>query len=148
MIIKDISRWESCRLEDRKTELPRTSGIYAITEKGKIFYIGRSGDLNKRWRSHHRYSQAERLKDPRIAWIILDKNKINRAEKVCIEQYRPAWNGTKVKSKSTWFVTSLKMKLIALGVAAIAGICVGLLSLRFTSPPSPSITTPSQKQVE
>ena len=129
MRITEISRWQSCRLEDRKTELPASSGIYAVLDKNKVMYIGRSGNLRKRWSSgHHRYHQAAKLKDPRLAWILLSKREINKVETAFIKQYQPAWNWTKVEETSDWIVV-WKPRLIALGWAAIAGICTGFVSL-------------------
>ncbi|MEM9150547.1 MAG: hypothetical protein AAGB19_08845 [Cyanobacteria bacterium P01_F01_bin.3] len=136
MRITEISRWQSCRLEDRKTELPTSSGIYAVLDKNKVMYIGRSGNLRKRWSSgHHRYHQAVKLKDPRLAWILLSKREINKVETAFIKQYQPTWNWTKVEETSGWVVV-WKPRLIALGWAAIAGIFIGLISLQILPPTS------------
>lgn len=139
MDIKPLRRWESCRLEDRKTELPKTSGLYAVLNGNKIMYIGRSTNLNKRWSSgHHRYPQAAQLRNPRIAWVCLSEWKINKAEGYLINQYQPAWNWTKVSKIPAWLAV-WKPRLIALGLAAIAGIVVGLLTLP-EAPPEPRPT--------
>ena len=108
-------------------------------------YIGRSGNLKRRWSSgHHRYHQAAKLRNPRLAWVLLSKSEISRAENAFIKQYQPAWNWTKVEAMPTWFDV-WKLRLIALGVAAIAGICVGLLSLNVDSPaPNPTETQSPQ----
>lgn len=144
MTIKDISRWQSCRLEDRKTELPTASGIYAVLDRKRVMYIGRSGNLRRRWSSgHHRYHQAAKLKSPRLAWVLLSKRDINKAEAAFIEQYQPVWNWTKVEETSGWLL-GWKLRLIVLLGAAIAGIGIGLISLRFAPPvPAPLDTQQS-----
>ena len=149
MFIKDISRWPSCRLEDRKTELPRASGVYAVLDRNRVMYIGRTGDLRKRWSSgHHRYHQAEKLKDPRLAWMLLRKSEISQIETVLIKQYRPAWNWTKVEETSSWLaglgLSGWRFRLIALLLAAIAGIAIGLVSLRFLPPTASPDNTQQQ----
>lgn len=107
-----------------------------MLDKNKVMYIGRSGNLRKRWSSgHHRYHQADKLKDPRLAWILLSKREINKVETAFIKQYQPAWNWTKVEETSDWVVV-WKPRLIALGWAAIAGIFIGLISLQILPPTS------------
>ncbi|MEL6939496.1 MAG: hypothetical protein AAFO84_09915 [Cyanobacteria bacterium J06598_1] len=142
--MKEISRWQSCRLEDRKTDLPRTSGIYAVLNGDRIMYIGRSTNLQRRWSSgHHRYEQAARLKNPRLAWTVVEKRALNSLENTFIHQYRPAWNGTKVQQTPARFA-SLKPKLVALALALAAGTCIGLISLRLIPTMSPKPQQPQR----
>jgi len=147
MKIKPISRWPRCRLEDRKTELPSASGVYAVLDRKRVMYIGRSGDLRRRWSSgHHRYGQADKLKAPMLAWTLLSKSEINKVETALIREYRPAWNGTKVEETSSWLTdwkSGWRLRVAMMVLAAIAGAAIGLVSLRVA--PS-AITPPTTEQ--
>ncbi|MEO0769256.1 MAG: GIY-YIG nuclease family protein [Cyanobacteria bacterium J06649_4] len=142
MKVRDIDRWESCRLIDRRTELPKSSGVYAVINANRVMYIGKSINLHRRWSSgHHRYQQTAKLKHPRIAWLRASEGQIDNIERYFIKQYNPAWNGSKVQKTPAWF-TVWKPRLIAFAVAAIAGAVIGLLTL----PDNPPETTPSNIQ--
>lgn len=51
---KDLIK-SSLDLSKFTDQLPDRAGLYAIVEKGKILYIGRSEkSIRKRWKSHHK----------------------------------------------------------------------------------------------
>lgn len=138
MKVRHISQWRSCRLEDRKALLPKSSGIYAVLSKDSVMYIGRSNNLNRRWRSgHHRYDQATRLKNPKLAWICVEKSQLSALEAVLIRTYRPAWNWTKVEAPRVLY--SFRTLLIGLAIAAGIGCVIGFISL-YLVPPEPRPT--------
>ncbi|MEL6259985.1 MAG: GIY-YIG nuclease family protein [Cyanobacteria bacterium J06626_6] len=143
MNVRDLSQWRSCRLEDRKALLPKSSGIYAVLSKNKVMYIGRSNNLNKRWRSgHHRYAQATRLKNPKLAWISVDKSQLSDVEAMLIRTYSPAWNWTKVKAPRVLY--SFRTLLIGIAIAAGIGCIIGWVSLYFAPPVQRPNDTESQ----
>lgn len=99
-----ISRWKRCGLKERMFRLPKKPGLYAILNKNskRIYYIGKSINLVNRWKygsNHHRFKQACKLKDPKIAWIEIPKSKIHTLELEYIKKYKPTWNNTPIKSK-------------------------------------------------
>ena len=91
------NHWASVRLEDR-ARLPQTSGVYAVIKRKKIYYIGFSTNLNRRWRgkSHHRFAQTARLQQPNLHYLPLSKDHARTAEKILIARYSPPWNYSKV----------------------------------------------------
>ena len=99
------SRWASVLLEDRN-RLPQTSGVYAVIKQRKIYYIGVSTNLNRRWRGkgHHRFAQADKLGRPSLHYLLLPRNQAQIAEKALIAKYSPLWNYSKipVTCKVSW----------------------------------------------
>ncbi|MEM9265722.1 MAG: GIY-YIG nuclease family protein [Cyanobacteria bacterium P01_F01_bin.13] len=91
------SRWASVLLEDR-SRLPQTSGVYAVIKHRKIYYIGFSTNLNRRWRGkgHHRFAQADKLGHPSLHYLPLPKQYAQTLEKALIAKYSPLWNYSKV----------------------------------------------------
>jgi hypothetical protein len=90
-------RWASVLLEDR-SRLPRQSGVYAVVNRRKIYYIGVSVNLNQRWRGkgHHRFMQASHLDRPSLHYCLLPREETRPLEKVLIAKYNPPWNYSKV----------------------------------------------------
>lgn len=98
-------RWASVLLEDRRS-LPQTSGVYAVIKQKKIYYIGFSSNLNRRWRGtgHHRFAQADKLGRPSLHYLPLPKQDARTLEKRLISEYSPPWNYSKIPvlSKVHW----------------------------------------------
>ena len=111
--------WNRCSLSQRKTELPHKPGVYAVMNwQGKILYIGRAKNLNKRWASgHHRYPQAEELWGAQLAFLQLHANQVNDVEAQLIREYSPDWNNTAVPKDEGGFDW-----LLALAAAAILAV--------------------------
>jgi hypothetical protein len=91
------SRWASVLLENRSS-LPQTSGVYAVIKHKKIYYIGFSTNLHRRWRGkgHHRFAQADKLGRPRLHYLPLSKDYAQAVEKLLITKYSPTRNYSKV----------------------------------------------------
>lgn len=90
-------QWASVLLEDR-SRLPKTSGVYAVIKQRRIYYIGFSANLNRRWcgKSHHRFLQAYKLGRPSLHYLPLPKERARIVEKILIAHYSPLWNYSKV----------------------------------------------------
>ncbi|MEL6229556.1 MAG: GIY-YIG nuclease family protein [Cyanobacteria bacterium J06627_3] len=105
MSVHHPRRWASVRLEERN-KLPPKSGVYAVVKRGKIYYIGVSTNLNRRWcgKGHHRFLQAYRLGHPSVHYLLLPNKQAKEFEKILISEYRPPWNYSKVPvlRKTDW----------------------------------------------
>jgi len=89
----------SVPLESRAM-LPKTPGIYfAIDSQGTIQYIGRSVDINQRWKQHHRCDQLEKVGEVQIAWLeVSDTRLLSPIEKALIKWFRPPLNSEPLPS--------------------------------------------------
>ena len=126
-----ISRWKMCVLKERISRLPKKPGLYAILNKNskRIYYIGKSINLRNRWKwnsSHHRFKQACKLRDPKIAWIEIPKSKIHNLELEYIKKYKPIWNNTPIKSKKK---INLKRNLNCFLLGVLVCLCLFLLAM-------------------
>ena len=105
MNLSHPSRWSSVRLSRRQL-LPEVDGVYAVMAWGKILYIGRTKNLNARWKGagHHRYWLAS-LRGAHLRYFETPAHK--RVEGELIRQYSPPWNYTKVplwaEQDNPWF---------------------------------------------
>lgn len=126
------TRWDSVRLEDR-SNLPQTTGVYAVIKRKKIYYIGFSTNLNQRWRGkrHHRFAQADKLGGSRLHYLPLSRDYAQATEKLLITKYRPPWNYSKVPviSKVHW-LQRLAMAAVCLLVLFISSrnLVLGLIA--------------------
>lgn len=51
---------------------PEDPAIYfAIDAQGTVQYIGRSGNVRTRWKSHHRYRQLEKMGGVKVAYLFV-----------------------------------------------------------------------------
>ena len=114
--LKHPRRWESLPLEER-SKLPAKPGVYAVMRHRKIYYIGFSSNLNQRWRGkgHHRFIQADKLRNPRLHYLLLPKDQVRAVEKLLIAQYKPRWNYSKIPTprKISWWRNLL---MVATGI--------------------------------
>lgn len=87
-------------LENRHL-LPDVRGVYfAIDNSNTIQYIGRSENINIRWKNetHHRYNELSRIQNVRLAYIeIPSTDCIEIIEDNLITKFKPVLNGKKVK---------------------------------------------------
>lgn len=90
----DIAALPSLPLSDRK-QFPLTACIYfCLDEKGAVQYIGRTGNLNQRWSSHHRMSDLEKACCTKIAYLnVEDASLLREIETTLIEWFCPLLNG-------------------------------------------------------
>ena len=93
--------WRSVPLR-KSHRLPRKPGLYAVRWLFLTFYVGKSVDINGRWRDHHRYPQAARLPWCRIAYRTMHKHAIHDAERRLIRATKSpwSWNGEPVPSRA------------------------------------------------
>lgn len=87
-----------------KDKLPNCASIYFVSDsQGQILYIGRTVNLVKRWREHHRFNQLKRLNRKNrisISWLTCsnDINTLSNLENEFIKLYNPPLNWSKVVS--------------------------------------------------
>jgi predicted GIY-YIG superfamily endonuclease len=82
-------------------QLPTCAGIYFVLDSNNIVcYVGKSENIQKRWKNHHRKHQIEEihLKYPvKIFWLAWNIEDLDTAEKYFIDRYKPLLNNTKVE---------------------------------------------------
>lgn len=84
-----------------KANLPlRCQGIYiALSAKGEVLYVGRSKDIQKRWRSHSRFKHLKQIQGSRLAWLeVSDPYLLRILEPALIEYFKPEFNDPKYTS--------------------------------------------------
>jgi len=82
---------------DDKTALPRKPGLYFVIDGQRLLYIGRSKDLNQRWKGHHRYKQIKQMaRFPQIAYLDCDDESLLWTEREIISRFKPLLNDTSV----------------------------------------------------
>jgi hypothetical protein len=92
---------------DDKTDLPSSPGLYFVIDGEALLYIGRSKDLNQRWKGHHRYKQIKATaKNPQIAFLDCDDETLLWVERDVINRFNPTLNDTPVNKPYAKTVTS------------------------------------------
>ena len=132
------SRWASVRLDDRR-RLPQTSGVYAVIKHKKIYYIGFSSNLNQRWRGkgHHRFAQADKLRDPRLHYMLLPKDQVRSVEKLLIAKHKPLWNYSKIPApprqaswwRNLWMVATGVLVAFILQHSVMLGLMAAVVAI-------------------
>ena len=80
-----------------KRFLPSKPGLYFVIDGANLLYVGRSKDLNVRWKSHHRYKQvAAMTKNPMITFLDVEDEKLLWVERTLINRLKPLLNDTRV----------------------------------------------------
>ena len=80
-------------------DLPSQSAIYfAIDGQENIQYIGRSANLNQRWKSHHKIGVLKLVGKIRIAYLLLDTDLLASVETALIDYFNPPLNGNQLGS--------------------------------------------------
>ena len=88
-----------------KEKLPDVAGIYfAVDENNRVWYVGKAQNINRRWQSHHRYYQLEKINRKNLIllkWYACksDENMLTDLEQYFITSYFPQLNQTKVESR-------------------------------------------------
>jgi hypothetical protein len=90
----DIRSLPSVKLQERAL-LPEESGVY-FAFNTEIQYIGKTYNLRKRWISHHRYCQLERLDDVSISYLTVPSIVLSYIEDVAIAYFKPLLNNTEI----------------------------------------------------
>jgi hypothetical protein len=81
-------------LSHRQT-LPALAACYFVVgHDGAVLYIGRTGNLQKRFLAHHRQWDFEQEPPPvRIAWLLMtDHALLAQIERLCIDFWTPKYN--------------------------------------------------------
>ncbi|MGL4618074.1 MAG: GIY-YIG nuclease family protein [Chroococcidiopsis sp.] len=80
------------RLEDR-AQLPEIRACYFVTVGEDVLYIGKTDNLNRRWRGHHLLKVFQEFNEVRISWLApLPGWKLDEFEKELINAYQPKIN--------------------------------------------------------
>lgn len=83
--------------------LPSVPALYFVMDDQLNFmYIGQTGNLHDRWKSHHRAPQM-RAGVHRIYWVeIADDTRRADAERRAIGQFGPIWNRSEIATDGRW----------------------------------------------
>ncbi|BAZ18785.1 XRE family transcriptional regulator (plasmid) [Calothrix sp. NIES-4071] len=90
----DVRSLPSVKLQDRAL-LPDLCGVY-FAFNTEIQYIGKTYNLRKRWISHHRYCQLERLDGISISYLTVPSIVLSYIEDVAIAYFKPLLNNTEI----------------------------------------------------
>lgn len=101
MRFTDLHSWTSMPLAKRD-HFPSLPCVYGLVEaNGTIAYIGRTGNLLKRWRYHHMlnfFTSSERLS---VYWCELQSYDVQkRLESRLIKAIRPSYNWLRVSKRA------------------------------------------------
>jgi len=89
-----LAELPSVPLHQRQT-LPELAACYFVLEPGgDVLYIGKTGNLRKRFLSHHRLADfAQEAQPVRVTWLITtDAQLLSQIERLCIDFWRPRYN--------------------------------------------------------
>lgn len=90
----DVANLPSIQLPPR-LKLPDAAGIYfAISEDDQVLYVGLARSISARWCGlHQRRDQLEAIGNVRIAWLLVDVDRLVETERMFIRHFRPPLNG-------------------------------------------------------
>jgi len=79
---------------DTVAGLPARPGIYfAIDRNGSVQYIGRSTNVQNRWKGHHRREELEKLGGVKIVYLLVDSfEMLSEIESALIAWFDPPLN--------------------------------------------------------
>lgn len=91
-----IGHLPSLAFEHRR-DLPIISALYFVLDNQmNIMYIGQTGNLRDRWKSHHRALQMEGG-GYRIHWkVIANEQQRLKGERQSVKFFRPPWNRSEI----------------------------------------------------
>lgn len=97
----DVTTLPSVGVADARL-LPECPGIYFVILDGEVIYVGKSKNLNARWKSHHRLYQARDI-GATIAYLSVPEKDLAETEESLIEIFLPRWNlhGRKSENSKT-----------------------------------------------
>jgi len=114
---------------DDKTTLPSKPGLYFVIDGQRLLYIGRSKDLNQRWRNHHRHDQIKRLAhSPQIAYLDCDDASLLWTEREIINRFKPLLNDTSVGSEISTPILGHSQNPTTTELAALNAAALQMLS--------------------
>jgi hypothetical protein len=78
---------------DYRDNLPSKSGIYFVIDDSKIYYIGMTRDLYRRWFNHHRQDDFDNIPNPlKISFLELPLQYLSQLELDFIKRFKPLLN--------------------------------------------------------
>ena len=78
---------------DRRNFFPNRPAVYlVISGNGNILYIGRSEEVNGRWRSHEKLRHLKLLSGVRVAFVFAEIESLHNLEAELISEYKPHYN--------------------------------------------------------
>jgi excinuclease UvrABC nuclease subunit len=114
--------------------LPPRSGIYYVTGAWQVFYVGRSQNLQRRWRSHHKLAEFNALRPfGRIHYHLVPSDRLLALEQAEIKRLKPPWNyQTPLKGgEKLWLRVTIGLRM---AVVAAAGGVMGAVILTILLP--------------
>lgn len=85
----------SVAIEDIKN-LPTTACVYLIRNgNGDILYVGKSENLNRRWKNHHKFASLIGEPSISISYLEVPQEKLYAAEKALVSAFCPPLNEEK-----------------------------------------------------
>ncbi|PZD73655.1 hypothetical protein C1752_02063 [Acaryochloris thomasi RCC1774] len=88
----DVSKLPSMSLSAKK-DFPEIACVYLIIDAcHHIHYVGGTANLRKRWMSHHKYSPASLLDQPRLAYLEISPHLVWETEAFLIRTLQPQLN--------------------------------------------------------
>jgi hypothetical protein len=82
--------------------LPVNPGLYFVTSKTSLLYIGQSISLKTRWMKHHRLNQFCLLPDIRVRYLIIsleESSQLKIYERLYITIFKPTLNRCRLSSE-------------------------------------------------
>jgi DNA-binding Xre family transcriptional regulator len=77
-------------------KLPPIASVYFVTNSRRVLYIGRSANLNKRWKKHHQFNRSLEWGADRISWLeVSDLSLLPETEYAMIKYFKPVLNGSR-----------------------------------------------------
>ena len=87
----NIAELPSVALED-KGQLPQSTGVYFVTRKKAVLYIGQSLNIKERWKGHHIFDAVSKLDSVHVFYWQLPVSQLDDAERFLIDEYQPSFN--------------------------------------------------------
>lgn len=77
-------------------KLPPIASVYFVTNSHRVLYIGRSANLNKRWKKHHQFNRSLEWGADKISWLeVSDPSLLPETEYAMIKYFKPVLNGSR-----------------------------------------------------
>ncbi|MFQ4139623.1 GIY-YIG nuclease family protein [Nodosilinea sp. PGN35] len=89
--MKILSDLPSVPLNERGY-LPAVSGVYIAATATQILYVGQSGDMRQRWRSHNQLDRLVGFEGVRLYYLLTPQGFCGQLESALIRQFAPLLN--------------------------------------------------------
>lgn len=79
-------------------DIPKHPGVYIISDGDNVVYVGKAAKLSTRLRGkYHKAEEINALSDPKIDYVLCDKDEINIVESLLIIDQKPRLNSLIMK---------------------------------------------------